>query len=358
MYQASIQTFTDLLEKPEFIQWMSGEKPENNVMWEQWLQNNPDKADIFYEAKIAYLKFQEEAIEISEEKILSNIQQALAQAKAKETFRQEKLPISRIWILAACVILLIGIGFAFHQTLVKTDVRVDVISQNPEHIPTSYSFQITNSSAKQKFIHLPDGSSVVLQKNSQLNYNLPFNISKREVYLKGEAFFEITKNLKIPFYVYTNGLVTKVHGTSFRVITNANPDEEVVSVKTGHVTVYAPTTQALAPSISLQPNQQITYLKNQSQFKVSSILKKSIAQLPIEAQVFEYIDTPVKEVFSTLERAYGVQIEYDQEKLDKYSVTASLGDEPLEHKLKWLCSILEGEYVITDEKISITTNSY
>lgn len=358
MCNASIHTFTDLLENPEFIQWMSGEKPENNVMWEQWLQNNPSKTDIFEDAKAAYMIFQEEAIHISDKRILSNIQKSLARAKQTETLYKKEIPSQKIWMLAASALLLIGMGIAFYQVLVKTDIQGNSLSAVTENKQTSYPIQISNSSARQKFVHLPDGSSVVLQKNSQLNYNIPFNILKREVFLKGEAFFEVTKNPDIPFYVYTKELITKVHGTSFRIISDLHPNEVVVSVKTGQVRVYTPNAPALSQSISLQSNQQITYIKNQSQFRVTSLLKQSIAQLPIEAQVFDYVDTPVKDVFSSLEKAYGVQIEYDQEKLDKYSVTATLGDEPLDHKLKWLCSILEGEYVITDEKISITTNSY
>ncbi len=59
---------------------------------------------------------------------------------------------------------------------------------------------------------------------------------KREVKLSGEAFFDVVPNPQQPFYIYTDKMVVKVLGTSFRV--KALGAEESVAVSTGKVSVY------------------------------------------------------------------------------------------------------------------------
>ncbi|MCJ7446592.1 MAG: FecR domain-containing protein [Bacteroidales bacterium] len=82
---------------------------------------------------------------------------------------------------------------------------------------------------------LPDGSSVFLNRNTEMSYRASFVKSGRNVALKGEAFFEITSDVNNPFTVDAGTAKVKVLGTSFNVITN-NPGSAVeVFVKTGQV---------------------------------------------------------------------------------------------------------------------------
>lgn len=66
-------------------------------------------------------------------------------------------------------------------------------------------------------IKLDDGTVVWLNAASSLRFPFRFNDDKREVYLTGEAYFEVAKNNKIPFIVHTNFAAVHVHGTSFNV---------------------------------------------------------------------------------------------------------------------------------------------
>ncbi len=63
--------------------------------------------------------------------------------------------------------------------------------------------------------------------------------TNRDVYLSGEAFFEVTKNPDRPFRVFANEIVTKVLGTSFTVRSFENDTTIQVIVRTGKVTVYS-----------------------------------------------------------------------------------------------------------------------
>jgi hypothetical protein len=70
--------------------------------------------------------------------------------------------------------------------------------------------ETTNPNKRNKMVVLPDGSTVILQKGSKLKYFDSYNSQNREVYLSGEAFFEVVKNPKKPFLVFTKDIVTKV----------------------------------------------------------------------------------------------------------------------------------------------------
>ncbi len=118
-------------------------------------------------------------------------------------------------------------------------------------------------------IDLPDGSRVTLEKGSKLYYAADFSSddkAKREVYLTGEAFFEIKKNAARPFYVYTSTVITKVLGTSFRVEAYPSASKATVTVKTGKVSVYRKddfyqTTHGGTESggVIVTPNQELVY---------------------------------------------------------------------------------------------------
>lgn len=77
---------------------------------------------------------------------------------------------------------------------------------------------------------------VVLSPNSKLHYPRKFDDTIRKVELEGEAFFEVQKNPNIPFVVYSDNMVTKVLGASFRVREFSGKEKSVI-VNTGRVQV-------------------------------------------------------------------------------------------------------------------------
>ncbi|NJK95369.1 MAG: FecR domain-containing protein [Bacteroidales bacterium] len=76
-------------------------------------------------------------------------------------------------------------------------------------------------------IILPDGSSVWLNAGSFLKYNNNYNVTNRNVFVKGEAFFEVEKNGELNFVVTTPGMEVKAVGTKFNV--KAYPEEKTVT---------------------------------------------------------------------------------------------------------------------------------
>ncbi|MEG1543760.1 MAG: FecR family protein [Tannerellaceae bacterium] len=105
-------------------------------------------------------------------------------------------------------------------------------------------------------IQLSDGTNVWLNADSKLTYPSAFSDKNRDVYLTGEAYFEVKRNEHSPFIVHTTPLNVKVLGTVFNVKSYKNENTEVVLAK-GKVEV----SESSRPDATLQmkPNEQIVY---------------------------------------------------------------------------------------------------
>jgi transmembrane sensor len=94
---------------------------------------------------------------------------------------------------------------------------------------------VTGNDQKNLLVSLPDGSSIIMNRNTELSYRTNFGKRNRDVKLKGEAFFEISPDVLKPFIIDAGTAKVKVVGTTFNVRTNSNRSEVEVYVKTGKV---------------------------------------------------------------------------------------------------------------------------
>ncbi|MBC8151681.1 MAG: FecR family protein, partial [Bacteroidetes bacterium] len=202
---------------------------------------------------------------------------------------------------------------------------------------------------------------IILKKNSRISYAPSFTGSSREVYLSGEGFFEVTKNPDRPFLIYANGLVTKVLGTSFSIKAYPGDPNVTVEVKTGRVAVFTqsdPRINAKAGSrelegVLLTPNQRIVYVRDEVRLAKSLIdAPQLISEAPTKNR-FTFEETPVPAVFDALEKAYEVDIVYDEQLLANCPLTATLTDQPLFEKLDIICQVIEARYEVMDGQIVI-----
>jgi transmembrane sensor len=214
-----------------------------------------------------------------------------------------------------------------------------------------------NVTQQAQLFQLPDASHVTLQPGSSLRYSSALAGARREVYLEGEAFFQVHKNPARPFLVFTNQVVTTVLGTSFDVKAYPGRAQALVAVREGKVSVQARETAQLDATpthpakagVLLLPNQQVVYSVASHQLKKELVDKPAV----LVPQVFEFEERPVAEVLATLEKAYGVPIHYDQQKLAGCTVSITFYDEPLFEKLGLLCKSLGAYYTLADTQITI-----
>ncbi|QRR03852.1 FecR family protein [Dyadobacter sandarakinus] len=355
-----------LLDDPAFGAWVRGNNPDADEAWHHWAQGSPGRREVLEKARAVILAMETNAGPVSDEHIDRKIREALAIARNRESGREQKTGFRRlsgkIWAMGIAASLLMALG-----------IVLIVLRTSREHIPAAQMQQpepggtfvsITNKDRMLRYVQLPDGSSVVLHKNSSIQYPRRFATARREVSLTGEAFFEIIKNPDQPFFVYAHELVAKVHGTSFSIKADESDREVVVAVKTGKVSVFASADvnarryqdEKELTALVLVPREQATFERAQARLVRSQVKTPMLLNIPIEDQLFTYSETPAGKVFDELGQAYGVAIRYDAEVMGHCSITATLGDEPLENKLRWICTILEADFEILPEMIIIKGN--
>jgi transmembrane sensor len=223
--------------------------------------------------------------------------------------------------------------------------------------------EVANHSNGIKLVKLEDGSSVELQPGSIIAFPAHFLKNKREVYLAGEAFFEVTKNAGRPFFVYNNKLVAEVLGTSFNI--KIIKDEIEVAVKTGRVAVFEngqqinlDAKQKIENGVIITPNQKVTYYEENRHF-ITSIVDKPAPVADNDSSAiqvgkkFVFDDEPISEVLKTIEKSYEIEIILENENLGKCPFTGDISKQSLFNKLELVCQVFQASYEIKGTMILI-----
>lgn len=152
-------------------------------------------------------------------------------------------------------------------------------------------------------LQLPDGSKVWLNAGSDLRFPAVFDGSRREVELKGEAYFDVARNKDKPFHVKVNGLTVEVLGTHFNV--KAYGDEQFVQATLieGSVKVRTHAAEEL-----LLPGRQASLDNAKGELQVREVNIKDV--LAWKNDLFRFTNESVEEVMRKIGRWYNVEVVY------------------------------------------------
>lgn len=159
-------------------------------------------------------------------------------------------------------------------------------------------------------IVLPDGSKVWLNAESSLTFPASsFMKKERRLELKGEAYFEVARDEKVPFVVTSKGQEVKVLGTHFNV--NAYSDEGVIktTLLEGSVRVSTGLNSSNATSQLLIPNQQSAVSIGSNSIKVNTI--DPLLEIAWKNGLFDFQDKSLEQVMRELARWYDLEIIYE-----------------------------------------------
>jgi ferric-dicitrate binding protein FerR (iron transport regulator) len=201
-------------------------------------------------------------------------------------------------------------------------------------------------------IMLPDGSKIWLNNNSRLVYPKKFNKNERKVDLVGEAYFEIKKNVKVPFIVRTSDVSIKVLGTKFNV--SAYPNDKFIETTliSGKVTVNSndnPEQESV-----LDPGQSLTYDKVSNHTTISRVDTKFYTYWMKGEFVFK--DEKFETLVKRIERIYNVEIIFQDQSLKEKTYT---GDFKVDDNIYSILEIIKRstsepiEYITDRNKITI-----
>jgi transmembrane sensor len=367
----------DLVFSRSFRNWVFNRKSSEAGFWENWIASHPEKKGMIDHAKAVIYALQLHPDRLSDAEVETEVQKIMQRVKEGTWFdtsdaggkgRKQlfifRRPV-RLRAIAAVFAGLCLLGYVFYQVTARRDVLQTYLA---DHKNDAVRQQV-GSTAATSVIHLPDGSTVTLGQHSKLYYTTPpaggnggraGGDGKREVYLDGEAFFDVRKDAARPFYVYTGQVITKVLGTSFFVRSNPSDPTTVVIVRTGKVSVYGQDDYYTLSShgkepggIILTPNQEIVYDRQDRRLK--KILSDKPERLPETADSsLAFNGTPVSTVFRRLQALYGIPILYDEEAVSSCSLSATMGNESFYEKISIICKAINATYEVIDGNIVIT----
>lgn len=218
-------------------------------------------------------------------------------------------------------------------TVAVGDVRVHVSKNELESVTGGDAVALNTlivPAAEDYNITLSDGTRVRLNSESRLRFPAKFTGSGREVYLEGEAFFEVSGDAKHPFIVHTNLASVKVLGTSFNL--NAYSKGSVTtSLLSGSVEVGA----ASGHELRLEPGREAEY-SAAAGFTERAFDRDDV--LSWMKGVYYFHNTPLAELTPVIRRWFGSEVVFDQEDLADKRITGLLEKNGLNDFLKDLSS--------------------
>ena len=280
----------------------------------RYLEN--DQTGSYQSEKAQFLFYQTISKEVSHRLPNLNLED-----KAPKSYKY--ISVQMFYKLAAILIISVGLGYIY----------VNYFRQPMAELATQ-SNTLDNAS-------LPDGTHVWLGRHSTLQYPPVFDIASREVFLEGEAYFEVAENPSQPFIVYASQTTTKVVGTAFNLRSYQKEDKVELSVYSGKVLFGAKT------KMELKHNEQSIYQKNTRELKRAAIKNTNTLAWKDKTLVFE--NALLKDVFTDLERYFNIKIEVGNKDLLKCHFNGNFKNPRLEEILGALSYSINLKYELEND---------
>ena len=164
-------------------------------------------------------------------------------------------------------------------------------------------------------VTLPDGTDVILNADTKLSFPAAFSAEVREVQLEGEAYFRVHKS-DVPFIVTYGDNSTQVLGTEFNINCYPGSEQLLTTLVSGSIRVSAPDEE-----IILQPSQQFVYSPQAGRGDVRVVDTRTVTSWV--SGRFEFINMPLDEVVTQIERWYNIDIVFAADDIRKIVFTGA-----------------------------------
>jgi transmembrane sensor len=259
------------------------------------------------------------------------------------------------WGAVAAIFLLLAATAAYWSVRMSVKPGPDSMSVNKLITPPASDMAarvqgqgLGQTGENKKIFHLQDGSMVILNKHSTLDYTAIGATGVREVMLSGEAYFDIVHRSGQPFLVHTGKIVTRVLGTAFNV--KAYPAEDSIEVTVDHGKV-----QVLKGRTSigmLTDNQQIRYDKGTEDFVSKRVNVKPVIAWKPQEIVFD--DITMEEAARRIGQRFNVVVSFVNPVVKDCRVTATFYlEDDLNEIMTVICGVSQSSFVINGDKIVI-----
>lgn len=382
-----------------FQTWVWGTDAMTDNFWQQWLLSHPEKKGTVQQAKKLVLMMDLNQEELSDSQF-DTMWQHIVEHKGRETYplkrKSKNRTISTVLKVAAVFLALISIGGGLYYsgffsialekqvvsdgaiTLELEDGTIKVLEETATKIlrqntsgmkvmqnENTLLYEAGENHKKLVFntltvplgkrfeLLLSDGTHVFLNAGTKLRYPVNFLKSQpRDVYLDGEAYFDVRTDSLHPFTVITDDMNTRVYGTSFNVSSYKNDKNTSTVLVEGSVGVYLSNNSKGEAPIVLVPGQQASFVDNKVQIETVDVRKYKAWTKGKLYFVEDRFDIILKE----LQRHFDVTIENRYEQLSNIRFTGTFEDESLTEILNIFQEHTSFHYEVKGDQIIILKN--
>lgn len=356
-------TVEDFMLDPEFRKWVLTSDEETKAYWKVFLEKHPEKYADMELARKALVNLSRNVGEISETRIEDiwskihkviedpteeQVERRIVALSSESTLRRfaDRNPHVRyqanhqFYRVAAILVLAFALGILFnltHQHPQKGPVEAPLVYE--EHtVPPGVKSTLT----------LQDGSKVILNSGSNLRYVKNFEADRRELFLVGEAFFEVAKDSLRPFVVKTGPMSTTALGTSFNITAYENEYLDV-ALLSGRVNVALDFEEP--KQFNLEPGQGLLVKVGKREHRKRRIEEAKVLAWTKKTILFE--QTPIEEAIRVLENWYGVKIEIRNRPEKDVLLSGKFVDQTLEGVLEGLSYSTRFDFQVNKDRVTL-----
>lgn len=269
----------------------------------------------------------------------SQVDQQWAKFEEQIVRKNNKTGISRYFIpvMRYAAVFILGL-ICFQAVLYLTKQDENKISK-----PTIIETGIGERSK----ISLPDGSNIWINTCSSIAYDSNYGNTDRQVYLKGEGYFEVYTDTLKPFLVHADRFTYKVTGTSFNVYSFDDENETSIALLEGGVTIEYENL-----SEKLLPGQGFIFNKESGKYTRTTVDVKRLSSWREGELVFDNIT--FEELAKRLERNFNIQFVFENNNVRKYSFGGSFRNyESVETIMKVISTSTPVKYKIRENIVYV-----
>lgn len=358
----NLSKYTD---DPKFIQWIFNPDSEIQSWWEHFQSVHPDEKRNIQLARKVLIQLKTNDQDIREEQKIKLFLTILKQIEEKQKAKNRIRQIAGWTKYAAIALIFFAIGAIFFYQkdhfnqqfyayslfnepvageptqLILADGQIVRLNANTPNIEVDAegNFMVEGKPAnkiattsgmnrlvvpwgKLANITLADNTSITLNAGSQLVFPGKFSGKDREVFLIGQAYFDVSKNKKHPFVVQTQEVRINVLGTKF--VTSAYPDNENIetTLTEGKVSLSRNHTHLYDQPVEMSPGQTAVFNRLNKETSIQNIDKKSY--ISWQKQLLRFESTELHQITSELAKFYQIQFSFTTTKLQNIRISGKL----------------------------------
>ena len=355
----------ELVCNDNFQQYCLGSDLKIQILWDEWIRDRPGRALDFEEAKkiVGLLTARQGSKTVQLEDLRKGIKQReifdeLITTRAGATPIVLPKKTDRIYRYLA--------GLAAAGIIAVSSVLLFQGKQPAENLFSKNvsGKSISSGSAIRKTVMLPDGTLITIGKESTIRLNQNFSTGNRELWLSGEAFFDVKHDPQHPFVVHTISSDIRVLGTVFNV--KAYPGDTTMETTLIRGSVRVDAKKHTNYSITLKPDEKLISYKptgakqdiNHSFYSILPVKNRSTGtgkpdEIKWVRNRLDIEDEPLSVIARKLQQWYGITIVVTDDEVKNYRYSGVFESENVLKTLEALQLSYPFQFTVTEDKITI-----